>query len=195
MRYATQKEIKLRKLKRIKTFRYHFHIPLSHTTAKINQKVVYTTFSGKCITLRSSTARGEQLASTPLVARGEAAEGTAATTYIQYGAEKQTESRTSDPSTPLSPAARRTHSPGRDPLPVAPWHQVLQPETMGLNEECGHVHVHVHVVHVWGMRDVCARHVTAAHDFHEITRSRREDESKPMPPAPGSPARGSPRLR
>ena len=45
MRYATQKEIKLRKLKRIKTFRYHFHIPLSHTTAKINQKVVYTTFS------------------------------------------------------------------------------------------------------------------------------------------------------
>ena len=26
-------------------------IPLSHTTAKDNQKVVYTTFSGKCITL------------------------------------------------------------------------------------------------------------------------------------------------
>ena len=25
-------------------FKYHFHIPLSHTTAEINQKVVYTTF-------------------------------------------------------------------------------------------------------------------------------------------------------
>jgi hypothetical protein len=41
---VTQKEIKLSKLKRIKTIKYHFHIPLSHTTAEINQKVVYTTF-------------------------------------------------------------------------------------------------------------------------------------------------------
>ena len=30
-------------LKRIKNLIYHFHIPLSHTTAQINQKVVYTT--------------------------------------------------------------------------------------------------------------------------------------------------------
>ena len=40
---ALRKRNQTQQAEKNQNFKYHFHIPLSHTTAKINQKVVYTT--------------------------------------------------------------------------------------------------------------------------------------------------------
>ena len=42
---ALRKRNQTQQAEKNQNFKYHFHIPLSHTTAEINQKVVYTTFS------------------------------------------------------------------------------------------------------------------------------------------------------
>jgi hypothetical protein len=41
---ALRKRNQTQQAEKNQNFKYHFHIPLSHTTAEINQKVVYTTF-------------------------------------------------------------------------------------------------------------------------------------------------------
>ena len=43
-RLVTYKRNQTQQAEKNQNFKYHFHIPLSHTTAEINQKVVYTTF-------------------------------------------------------------------------------------------------------------------------------------------------------
>ena len=40
---ALRKRNQTQQAEKNQNFKYHFHIPLSHTTAEINQKVVYTT--------------------------------------------------------------------------------------------------------------------------------------------------------
>jgi hypothetical protein len=41
---ALRKRNQTQQAEKNQNFKYHFHIPLSHTTAEIYQKVVYTTF-------------------------------------------------------------------------------------------------------------------------------------------------------
>ena len=56
---ALRKRNQTQQAEKNQNFKYHFHIPLSHTTAEINQKVVYTTFfremvntAWDCVSLR-----------------------------------------------------------------------------------------------------------------------------------------------
>ena len=60
---ALRKRNQTQQAEKNQNFKYHFHIPLSHTTAEINQKVVYTTF------FREMVNSGTLLAPTLAVAR------------------------------------------------------------------------------------------------------------------------------
>jgi len=62
---ALRKRNQTQQAEKNQNFKYHFHIPLSHTTAEINQKVVYTTFFREMVNSVS-----DQLVGSWLVAHG-----------------------------------------------------------------------------------------------------------------------------
>ena len=77
---ALRKRNQTQQAEKNQNFKYHFHIPLSHTTAEIYQKVVYTTFFREMV----NTARGcTQTPTSPRKKRSELIRETSAPLWGQ----------------------------------------------------------------------------------------------------------------